>query len=194
MDKSLKEKPQNSGNVSFVYDPKNPVPSLGGEALLKSNISVGGMRLQPEPDWRQDVLSFVSETFENSISILGKMKVELFVKSNCEDTAFTAKIMEVYEDGKAYNIRSSVTTLAYDLDRDYIPGEIIKVTIDFWDIAYEIPKGSKIRIDISSSDFPQYNIHSNMAGNWAEQKATKNAIQTLLCGEEFPSRVIIPIK
>lgn len=70
-----------------------------------------GSHLQPEPDYREDVLSFVSEPLEETFTLNGKASVRLFVESDCEDTAFTAKIMEVTPEGKAYNIRSSIATL-----------------------------------------------------------------------------------
>ena len=108
-----------------------------------------GSHLQPEPDYREDVLSFVSEPLEETFTLNGKASVRLFVESDCEDTAFTAKIMEVTPEGKAYNIRSSIATLEQGKTEAgaYEPGSVAEVQITMWNIVYTIPKGSRIRVD-----------------------------------------------
>lgn len=178
---------------TYEYAPSNPAPSHGVESLLK-NMAENGSLIQPEPGYRADVVSFVSEPVEEAICIYGKMKVHLFVASDCPDTAFTAKVMEVRENGKSYNIRSSITSIRHDTGRAYEPGTVEEVTVDMWDIVYEVKKGSRLRIDISSSDFPQYNIHSNYAGVWALQDKAQKAVQKIYCGKARPSRIEIPVK
>jgi putative CocE/NonD family hydrolase len=178
-------------SLSYVYDPTDPVLSHGAEALLK-NMRSNGSLIQPEIGYRQDVLSFLSERLEEDLCIIGKLKVHLYVSSNCPDTAFTAKIMDLRDNGKAYSIRSSITSICHDIGHSYEPGTIEQVTIDLWDIAYVLKKGSRLRIDISSSDFPQYNIHSNYAGIWSRQDRVQKAIQKVYCGREYPSVIEIP--
>ena len=128
---------------------------------------------------------------------MGKINVDLYVSSDAQDTAFSVKIMEVLENGEAYNIRSGITTLAYrghsSERQTYTPGEIVKVNVDTWDIAWTIKKGSRIRVDISSSDFPQYSVHTNYPGVWALQEKTKKAVQTIYSGKEYPSAVNLPV-
>ena len=172
------------GEVSFDYDPENPCPSHGAESVL-TTITEAGSLLQPEPDYRLDVVSFVSAPLEEKLEIAGSLKVHLTVKTDAEDTAFSAKICEVFPDGKTYNIRSGITTIAADMPdgKTYVPGEETQVCIDFWDIVWTVQPGSRIRIDISSSDFPQYAAHSNYAGIWADQEKTKIAHQTICTGE-----------
>lgn len=183
--------------LSYRYDPDNPVLSHGAESLLRTYDEIGSLR-QPECGWRDDVLSFVSAPLENDIDILGKIQVKLFVSSTAEDTAFTAKLMEVYPDGKAYNIRLGITTLAYreggDKKRmEYCPGTIVQAVIDFWDISWKLHKGSSLRLDISSSDSPQYSIHTNTAGIWALQDKSVVAEQTIHMGAQYPSEIILPV-
>mgnify|MGYP003287098222 FL=1 len=105
--------------------------------------------------------------------------------------------MEVFEDGSAYNIRSGITTLAYREHsanrQDYVPDTVVKINIDTWDIAWEIKKGSRIRLDVSSSDFPQYSIHTNTPGIWSLQTKAKKARQTIYSGGKTPSVLNIPI-
>lgn len=182
--------------VSYEYDPDNPLPSHGAESML-TNMQENGSLEQPALGWRADVVSFQSEPLEQDLTIDGAVKVRLYVSSDAEDTAFTAKIMEVFEDGTVVNVRGSITTLAYrghsGTRQEYQPGEIVEVEIDMWDIAWKFQKGSRIRLDISSSDFPQYSVHTNYAGVWSKQCKTKTARQTVYTGAEYPSRVELPM-
>jgi uncharacterized protein len=189
--------PSKEEELSYQYDPTNPVMSHGAESVLHSITEIGSL-LQPECGWREDVVSFISQPLQNDVNILGKINVRLYVSSTAEDTAFTTKLMEVYPDGRAFNIRSGITTLGYrmgsDLGRmEYRPGTIVEATVDLWDISWRLHQGSRLRIDISSSDFPQYAIHTNFAGIWALQERTQVAKQTLHFGALYPSQVIVPV-
>ncbi|SHO43202.1 CocE/NonD family hydrolase [Anaerocolumna xylanovorans] len=181
------------GEFTYEYDPDNPVISKGAESLLK-NMAHNGSLKQPKAGRRADVLSFLSKPIEENILISGKMKAILYVSSDCPDTAFTVKIMEVRENGDAYSIRSSITDLCYDIGHTYEPGTAVEVSVDMWDIVYELQKGSVLRIDISSSDFPQYHIHSNYAGNWALATKRQKAMQKIYSGKVYASRLEIPVK
>jgi uncharacterized protein len=115
------------------------------------------------------VLSFVSEPLEEPSRIVGSISVTLYVGSTAEDTAFTVKLMEVLPTGEAYNIVDGITSLAFRNGATeplgYAPGAIERIRIELWPIAWRIRKGSRIRLDVSSSNFPAYHIHSNLAGN-----------------------------
>lgn len=178
------------GEVSYTYDPNDPVMSHGAESLFATFKEVGSLE-QPGPDWRPDVVSFTSAPLEHDLTIMGKISAELYVKSTVGDTAFTAKLMEVTPDGKAYNIRGSIATLAYD--RPYTPGEVRKITVPMWDVAFQVKAGSRLRLDVSSSDFPQYAAHPNLPGCWAEQRESVTAEQTILTGRDYPSKVVLPV-
>ncbi len=186
----------NSSADTFIYDPENPVPSHGAESLLQTMEEVGSLP-QPAPGYREDVLSFISEPFTDGIEMEGKIRVHLFVSSDAEDTAFSAKLMEVFENGDTVNIRGSITTLAYRNGathrKTYTPGEIVDIDIEMWDVAWKLQKGSRLRLDISSSDFPQYCVHSNYPGVWSMQSQTQKAKQTVYMGKSYPSEVILPI-
>ena len=190
--------PENSGDasVSYDYDPENPVISYGAESLFTSRAYVGSLR-QPPCSWRGDVVSFLSPVFTEDTEIGGSIKVRLYVSSDAPDTAFSAKIMEVFPDGSAYNIRGSITTLAYrghsQHRQSYTPGEIVEADIDCWEISWLVKAGSRLRVDISSSDFPQYAVHPNKEGAWSLHEKTAVARQTIYTGEKYPSALILPI-
>ena len=193
---TLADTPGENGERRYTYDPADPVMSHGGESLFKTQGEVGS-RLQPGPDWRPDVVSFVSEPLENDLDLVGKLKVTLNVASTAEDTAFAVKLMEVFPNGEAYNIRGSITTLAYRNGSPgritYTPGETVEVTIETWDVAWRLRKGSRLRLDVTSSNFPEYAVHPNRAGIWSEIRETVPAGQTVFFGTEKPSRVILPV-
>jgi predicted acyl esterase len=104
--------------------------------------------------------------------------------------------MEVFADGTVCNIRGSMTTLAYRngaaVRGSYMPGEVVEIQIPMWRIAWKTQKGSRLRVDISSSDFPQYSIHSNYPGIWSLQEKTKIAVQTIWA-EEHPVVLELPV-
>jgi len=192
-----KEKsPGNENVLSYLYDPDNPVPSWGGESMLKTRNAIGSL-LQPEPGFRDDVISFVSEPLTGKMTVWGKINVLLYVSSDAEDTSFSVKIMNILKDGRSFNVRSGITTLGYRNQAKrrltYQPGEIVEVNVDLWDIAFEFEKGTRLRIDIQSSDFPQYAIHPNLPGVWSEQKEKRKAIQKIYLGGRYPSSVVFPV-
>ncbi len=181
---------------TYCYDPERPVRSHGAEALL-ADMKENGSLLQPGPDYREDVISFTSDALQKKLLVEGSIRVRLFVSSDAEDTAFTAKVMEVFPDGRTVNVRGGITTLAFrdgtGCRQDYVPGQIAEADIRMWDIAWCFREGSRIRVDISSSDFPQYAVHTNFPGVWSEQERTKKANQTVYMGLRYPSAVVLPV-
>jgi putative CocE/NonD family hydrolase len=191
---ALNEKPSEA--VSYYFDPKHPVESRGGEAFLGPlNLTIApGALTQKGFCERDDVLTFSSPAFENDMTIAGTMLVKLKVSSDAEDTAFTAKLMDVDPSGVAVNIRDSISTLSYrnysPEALQYIPNDIVDLTLDMWAIEWTLKQGHRLRLDISSSNFPAYNIHSNYAGNWAAQDRVKIAKQTIYSGSSVELPVV----
>jgi predicted acyl esterase len=185
----------NLENVSYFYDPRNPVQSRGGSGFLGPlNVEVRpGALTQNGFCEREDVLTFQSEDFDESVTIAGNVIANLTVSSDAEDTAFTAKLMDVDPNGVAINIRDTISTLSYRNDStqalEYTPTSIVDMTLDMWAIEWTLKAGHHLRLDISSSNFPAYNIHSNYAGNWASQERVKTAKQTVYSGSEL----IVPV-
>ena len=179
------------GEATYTYDPDNPVPTRGGAGMLAfilpgfdgappANVDQAGLCD------RDDVLTFQGEPLADSILISGDISVTLDVSSSAPDTAFTARLIEVFPDGRAMNIRDSITSLAFrngaEFPQNYTPGERASVTIDFWPIKWRLQPGSRLRVDISSSDFPKFHAHTNRAGPWAEQVGADIANQVIYGG------------
>jgi uncharacterized protein len=139
----------------------------------------------------------MSDPLDNDLPIVGQIKVTLNTSSSAEDTAFTVKVIEVFQDGDAYNIADGITSMAYRNgaagQTSYEPNKVERLVIELWPIAWRIRKGSRIRLDVSSSNFPAYHIHPNLAGNWARQESTRIATQTLYWGGKYDSRIEFPI-
>lgn len=181
---------ESEGCLSYEYDPENPVPSKGGESLFYSQKQIGSI-LQDPIHSRSDTLSFETMPIQSDLVIVGSIKANLTVTSETEDTAFCVKVMEVNSKNEPYNIRTGISTLEFGKKQDN--SEKYLVSIEMWDIVWKIAKGSKIRIDITSSDFPQYNIHTNYPGIWSKQEKSKKTTQTVFVGKQSKSELIIPI-
>ncbi|MGF1454875.1 MAG: CocE/NonD family hydrolase [Alphaproteobacteria bacterium] len=187
-----------TGKAVYTYDPDNPVPTRGGAGMLAAGIPGfgGAPRANVEQAGmceREDVLTFQSAPLPDGLFISGQISVTLDVSSSAPDTAFTAKLIEVFADGRSFNIRDSVTSLAYrnmsEVPLDYTPGDRVSVTLDVWPIAWRMQPGSRLRLDVSSSDFPKFHAHTNRAGPWAEQTGADIATQTVYGG-----RVDLPVE
>ena len=132
------------------------------------------------------------------MTIAGNVKVYLRVKTDVDDTAFAFTLSEVTPSGEAYNMRTSIATLGY---RDgllkprveYRRGDEVVLEIEALPIMWTVKAGNALRLDIKSSQFPEYAVHSNTAGVWAEQAETVKAHQTVFVGGEDGSRVVFPV-
>ena len=189
--------PKNDSFKTFIYDPNALVKTCGSDVLmceyiyLKEMKSSHGRRLQPKPDYREDVLTLISNPLDTDLNIFGSIKIKLFVKSSCKDTSFTAKISEITENGDAFHIRDNITTL--NLDKQYIPENIKEINIDLWEIDIKIKKGRRLRLDISSSNFPAFHIHPNTETLWSQENEYKTANQTVYSGNKYLSKIILPV-
>ena len=158
----------------------------GGETVFTSAFRRGS-NLQPEAGWRDDVLSFVTEPLTEDMTIAGAVKLMLTVRTDVDDTCFAFTLSEVTPDGEAYNMRTSITTLGYRNEllgprEKYRPGRKVKAEIVALPIVWTVKAGNRLRVDVKSSNFPEYAVHPNYAGVWAEQPETRIAHQTIFVG------------
>jgi putative CocE/NonD family hydrolase len=183
------EAPEREQQVSYTYDPDDPVPMRGGAGSLAFLLADGGpvhSVLQDGICDRTDVLSFTTPVLEAPLHIAGPIRVALSVSSDAPDTAFTAKLVEVRPDGHAFNVRDGITSLAYRDDEraaaPYEPGSVVGLELELWPIEWRVQPGSRLRLDVSSSNFPAYHAHPNRAGVWSLQADAVPARQTLHAG------------
>jgi len=190
------EKP-GKGVLSYDYDPKNPVIAAGGETIFTTT-GRRGCNLQPKVGERADVLFFESEPLDHDITIAGQVILHLNVSTDVDDTSFAFTLCEVTPQGDAYNMRTSITTLGYRNDllgdrQAYKPGKRVEAEIVALPIVWTVKAGNSLRIDVKSSNFPEYAIHSNFSGVWAEQASTRIAHQNVFAGGRNGSYITLPV-
>ncbi|MEM7601623.1 MAG: CocE/NonD family hydrolase [Verrucomicrobiota bacterium] len=178
-----KEGLASSSQVGFTYDPEAPVPTSGGAMLGPRS----GIKQQAEPGGRDDVLSFVSEPLAQPLEATGPLTAELWVETSAPSTDFTVKLIDVYPDGKAFNVSDGI------LRRTYSPGEPIEVKVELDPTAYVFLEGHRLRVDISSSNFPRFDRNPNTGEDAATAQITRLAQQSLLLSPERPSVIVLPV-
>ena len=197
---ALSRLPERENAAEYVYDPKNPVASRGGRLIANHNHPKNSPEcscVQTPIGVRADVLSFVSGPLKESTKISGRIQAHLFVSSDAPATAFTVKVSEMMADGKAYNIRDDYTDIRWANPEEgfteYKPGDIRELCFDMEDISWRMKAGSRLRVDITSSSFPQFPAHKNTLQPWSEAVTGVTAKQTVYTGGRYPSSVILPV-
>lgn len=167
----------------YNYNPRNPVPTRGGPfELISDSVEEQGSDLCS----RADVLSFSSEPFGENRLLNGRMHITLRVASDAADTAFSVKLSEHFADGRVYNIRDDISSLSMRNGAShrmpYTPGTAVDLSFELTPILWRLHKGSRLRLDISSSSAPAFFPHPNRAGLWSSVADPVIAHQTILGG------------
>ena len=183
--------PKNEPSDTFIYDPGNPVPSVGGQRTLS------GAREQSSVEVRNDVLVYTTPALEEGVEVTGPISLVLYVSSTVKDTDFTAKLVDVYPDGKAYNIQDGILRVRY---RDGFTkkvlmeeGEVYKIQVEMSITSRYFERGHKIRLQVSSSNFPNYERNLNTGGNNYDETEWVIAENTIHHSGRYPSHVILPV-
>jgi putative CocE/NonD family hydrolase len=194
----LDEMPDKQPADVFTYDPMNPVPTVGGQVLLPGANSMGP-RDQNEVEKREDVLVYSTPTLEKAVEVTGYIKARLFVSSSTHDTDFTAKLVDVYPDGRAMILTDGILRARYhrsfEIPDLLEPGEIYELDINMLATSNVFLPGHRIRLEISSSNFPRFNRNSNTGGDIAKETADQyqSAVNRIFHDEKYPSCLILPI-
>lgn len=178
----------------FIYNPRNPVPSRGGCYLGPGE---NGCVDQCELEERNDILCFVSEPLGNDLEIAGKIRVRLFAATNSLDTDFTAKLVDIYPDGRSLNLCDGIIRARFRksvyapelLEKD----KVYEYEIDCWHTANCFLKGHRIGLDISSSNFPRFDRNPNTGHEFGIDTDLKIARQTIYHDAEHPSCLTLPV-
>ena len=154
----------------FIYDPANPVPTFGGGGCCQGNAVKFGSFDQTSHEVRNDVLVYDSEPFKEGVEVSGPITVSLYVSSSAKDTDFTFKVIDVHPDGKAFNITENIQRMRYRNGYDkplawMKPDEVTKVTFQPIDTSNYFGPGHKLRVEVSSSNFPRFDRNLNTGGN-----------------------------
>jgi putative CocE/NonD family hydrolase len=182
---------------AFTYDPMNPVPSVGGNVCCTGGAIDGGAFDQQELEARQDILVYTTPPLEEGVEISGFIETTLYVSSDAKDTDFTVKLIDVYPDGRAYNLDETIQRVryreGYDKEVFMEEGEVYKVDLTPMSTSNYFEKGHRIRIEVSSSNFPRFTRNLNTGGNnWDETEGVK-ARNQVHHSAQYPSQVRLPI-
>ncbi len=185
--------PDKEGADTFTYDPNDPVPSLGGNNLA---IDMGIQDQRPVEE-RQDVLVYTSEPLERPLEITGPVTVALWASSSAVDTDFTAKLVDVRPDGYAQNLVDGIIRARYresgSAPRPIEGGRPYLYTIDLWATSNVFLPGHRIRLEISSSNFPRFDRNLNTGEAFGEATKGITARQTVFHQQDMASHVLLPV-
>jgi putative CocE/NonD family hydrolase len=183
---------------SFTYDPANPVTSYGGNVCCTGTAITPGAFDQRKMESRPDILVYTSEAFKEGTEVTGPIVPTLYVSSDAKDTDFTVKVIDVYPDGRAYNLDESIQRMRYrdGYDKPLVwmePGKVYKVTLQPLNTSNYFEAGHRLRIEVSSSNFPRFDRNLNTGGtNYDEAKGVvaHNAVHH---SKQYPSQITVTV-
>jgi putative CocE/NonD family hydrolase len=177
----------------FVYDPDDPVPTRGGNTLI---LAMGVIDQRPV-EARADVLVYTSAVVTDALEVTGPVVVTLYATSSAPDTDFTAKLVDVRPDGYAQNLADGIVRARYRKSRQtptpLTPGEVSAFTIDLWATSHVFRPGHRLRVEISSSNFPRFDRNLNTGADQATGTHWQPAHQTVFHDTRYPSHILLPI-
>ncbi|GAB4231288.1 MAG: CocE/NonD family hydrolase [Ekhidna sp.] len=189
--------PTKPNQDNYTYDPNNPVYSHGGNVCCMGNSMENGARDQQEMETRNDILVYTSDPLTEGIEVSGFIEMSLFVSSDVKDTDFTVKIIDVYPDGTAYNLDETIQRAryreGYDKEVFMKEGEVYKIDLTPLSTSNYFEKGHRIRIEVSSSNFPRFARNLNTGGNNYDETEGIVAHNTIHHSAEYPSQIKLPI-
>jgi putative CocE/NonD family hydrolase len=209
------EKPADSPPTTYLFDPRNPVPTLGGNVSSQGTLMFQGaadQRCRPgfwlctddKPlSARNDVLVFQTPTLDGNIEVTGRLIVKLWAASNGPDTDFTAKLIDVYPPNKDYpagvdlNIADSIVRARYRKGpgkAEFLkPGQPEEFTIEMYPTSMVFQRGHRIRLDISSSNFPRFDVNPNTGEPLNDNRRWRIAENSVYFGSSHASQILLPV-
>ena len=181
----------------FVYNPAFPVPTRGGNTCCNPELVPWGVYDQRPIEYRNDVLVYTSEPLEEDLEVTGPISVKLYASTDGRDTDFTAKLVDVHPDGYAVNLCDNIMRARYHESREYQtllePGRVYEFTIDLWMTSNVFLKGHRIRVDVTSSNFPRFDRNPNTGNTFGQDTELRTAHQTIVHNEAHPSHILLPV-
>ncbi|WP_411954886.1 CocE/NonD family hydrolase [Alkalibacillus sp. S2W] len=176
---------------TYDYAPEDPVPTKGGPTLLMHNVNTGPLD-QQNIESRDDVLVFTSETLTKPLEITGPVKAYIHASSDAVDTDFTVKLTDVLPNGRSINVTEGIVRATHQ-HPDFKANHITLFEIDLWATSQVFLQGHAIRIQISSSNFPVYDVNPNTGATLKDTTKTQIAKQTIYHDDKHPSHILLPI-
>jgi putative CocE/NonD family hydrolase len=183
---------------SFVYDPMSPVPSYGGNVCCTGNAVTGGAFDQRNMEARDDILVYTSAPLTEAFEASGPIEPTLYVSSDVKDTDITIKLIDVLPDGTAYNLDETIQRLRYREGYDKPPvwmesGKVYEVKLQPMNTSNYFPAGHRVRIEISSSNFPRFDRNLNTGGNNYDEATGVVAHTSIHHSQQYASKVVLTV-
>ncbi len=179
----------------FLYDPRNPVPYKWD--IPSSGYAMFAVQEQEEVEKRYDVLVYTSAPLEKDIEVTGNVEIKLWAVSSAIDTDFTGKLVDVWPDGKAYNLTDGIVRARYrnsTNEPEFIePSKVYEYSIKLQPTSNVFRTGHRIRVQISSSNFPKYDRNLNTGNTIGQDDKIEVAMQTILHNKTYPSHIVLPV-
>ena len=189
--------PKKAASDGYIYDPLRPVQTHGGGACCMGDVKATGAFDQSTLEMRSDILVYTTPELEEDVTVAGFVEVELYVSSDAKDTDFTTKLIDVSPDGTAYNLDDNIFRAryreGYDKQVFMQPGSVYKLVFPPMITANTFKKGHRIRLEVSSSNFPRYDRNLNTGGNNYDESDPVVARNRIHHSPEHASRIRIPV-
>jgi len=183
---------------SFTYDPMNPVKSHGGNVCCTGNAVQGGAFDQQEMETRNDILVYTTDVLKEGVEVSGFIESTLYVSSDAKDTDFTIKLIDVYPDGRAYNLDETIQRVRYSegYEKEVFmeKGNVYKLDLTPMSTSNYFEKGHRIRIEVSSSNFPRFARNLNTGGNNYDESVGVVAHNKIHHSKKYNSQIRLPIR
>ncbi|HXY48232.1 MAG TPA: CocE/NonD family hydrolase [Terriglobales bacterium] len=181
----------------YVYDPQNPVPTVGGPLCCDAMHLLPGPRDQRAVEARNDVLVYSTPALTEDVEVTGPVSLELFASTSAVDTDFTAKLVDVFPDGLAQNLTEGIIRARNrnSVEKPELPkpGQLYRFTVDLWATSNLFRKGHRIRLEISSSNFPRFERNPNTGEEPGTAKNSVSATNIVFHDAAHPSALRVPI-
>ena len=182
---------------SYIYDPANPVPTVGGPLCCDINHLPAGPRDQKDVESRPDVLVYSTPPLNNDTEVTGPVSLDLFASSSTVDTDFTAKLVDVAPNGFAQNLTEGILRASYREStveaKPLVPGKVYEYKIDLWSTSNVFLKGHQIRLEVSSSNFPRFDRNLNTGKPASTDSNFVKATNTIFHDATHPSALVLPV-
>lgn len=182
---------------SFTYDPMDPVTSYGGNVCCTGGAITAGAFDQKQMEERDDILVYTSEPLEEGIEVSGTIEITLYVSSDARDTDFTVKLLDVYPDGRAYNLDETIQRAryreGYEVQVFMEEGRVYELAVSPMSTSNYFAAGHRIRIEVSSSNFPRFTRNLNTGGNNYDETEGVVAHNVVHHSRRYPSQIRLPV-
>jgi len=182
---------------AFTYDPMNPVPSYGGNVCCTGNAVTGGSFDQSKMELRDDILVYTSDELKEGVEVTGFIESTLYVSSTGPDTDITIKLIDVHPDGKAYNLDETIQRLryreGYDKEVWMEKGKVYKVDLTPMVTSNFFAAGHRIRIEVTSSNFPRFDRNMNTGGKNYDEATGIKVENKIHHSAQYPSVIKLPV-